>query len=79
MRYYPRLRDLREDKDLVQKNLAEILNTSQKQYSRWETGTREIPSHHVITLAKFYKTSTDYILGLTNDPTPIDILAKKIK
>ena len=71
MYYYPRLRDLREDKEKVQKEIAVILNTSQKQYSRWETGEREIPAHHIVTLADFYKTSTDYILGRTNNPSPI--------
>ena len=63
---YQRLRDLREDMDLYQKNIAELLGTSQQQYGRWETGTQEIPFHHVITLAKFYKCSIDYIAGLTN-------------
>ena len=71
MHYYHRLRDLREDKEKVQKEIAVILNTSQKQYSRWETGEREIPIHHIITLADFYKTSTDYILGRTDNPAPI--------
>ena len=68
--YYPRLRDLREDKDMVQKQVAAILGTSQKQYSRWETGEREIPTRHIVTLADFYKTSADYILGRTNNPAP---------
>lgn len=64
--YYQRLKDLREDKDMVQKEVAEILKTTQRQYSRWETGATEIPFHHVITLAKFYRCSCDYIAGLTN-------------
>ena len=63
---YQRLRDLREDMDLYQKNVADLLGTSQQQYGRWETGAQEIPFHHVITLAKFYKCSIDYIAGLTN-------------
>ena len=63
---YQRLRDLREDRDLYQKNVADLLGTSQQQYSRWETGAQEIPFHHVITLAKFYQCSIDYIAGLTN-------------
>ena len=63
---YQRLRDLREDRDLYQKNVADLLGTTQRQYSRWETGAQEIPFHHVITLAKFYKCSIDYIAGLTN-------------
>lgn len=62
--YYERLRDLREDKDLTQKDIAEILKTTQQVYSRYENGTNEIPVHHLITLCKFYKVSSDYILGL---------------
>ena len=64
MYHYQRIRDLREDKDLGQKAL--LLGTSQKQYSRWETGEYEIPMHHAITLSKFYRVSMDYICGLTN-------------
>lgn len=63
---YTRLRDLREDKDLNQTQVAEILNTTQTQYSRWERGAQEIPLHHFITLAKFYRVSLDYLAGLTN-------------
>ncbi len=63
---YTRLRDLREDRDLNQTQIAEILNTTQTQYSRWERGAQEIPLHHFITLAKFYKVSLDYLAGLTN-------------
>lgn len=66
MYHYQRIRDLREDKDLGQKEIALLLGTSQKQYSRWETGEYEIPMHHAITLAKFYRVSMDYICGLTN-------------
>ncbi len=68
--YYYRLRDLREDKDLVQKQVAALLGIDQRVYSNYETGKREIPTRFVIALAKFYHTSTDYILGLTNDPKP---------
>lgn len=67
MHFYQRLKDLREDKDLNQTQIANILNTTQQTYSLWEKGSREIPFHHVITLAKFYKCSTDYIAGLTNN------------
>lgn len=67
MYIYPRLHDLREDKDLLQKDIAEILKTSREQYSRWERGAQEIPFHHIITLSKFYKCSIDYIAGLTNN------------
>lgn len=66
MFYYQRLVDLRQDKDLNQTQIAEILGTTQTQYSRWERGYTEIPFHHVITLAKFYRCSLDYIAGLTN-------------
>lgn len=65
---YGRLRDLREDKDLNQEQVGKILGTSQKQYSRWERGESEIPFHHIITLAKFYNISIDYIAGITNSP-----------
>ncbi len=68
--YYPRLKDLREDHDLVQKEIASFLSIDQRVYSNYETGKREIPTRFVIALAKFYKTSTDYILGLTNNPKP---------
>ena len=54
MYYYQRLRDLREDEDLTQKDLAKMLQTTAQQYSLWERGDREIPFHHVITLARFY-------------------------
>ena len=65
---YPRLRDLREDHDLVQKEVASYLSIDQRVYSNYETGKREIPTRFVVALAKYYKTSTDYILGLTNNP-----------
>ena len=68
--YYPRLRDLREDRDLVQKEVATLLGIDQRVYSNYETVKREIPTRFVVILAKYYKTSADYILGLTNDPTP---------
>lgn len=67
MYYYFRIRDLREDMDLPQKRIAEILNITTQQYSLYERGDREIPFHHAITLAKFYKVSLDYIAGLTNN------------
>jgi len=63
---YPRFRDLREDKDLKQEDIAKLLQTTQTQYSRWERGAQEMPFHHAITLAKFYRVSLDYIAGLTN-------------
>ena len=60
---YPRLRDLREDHDLSQKAVAQLLNTTQQQYSKYETGVQEIPVHHMLTLADYYKVSVDYLLG----------------
>ena len=66
MYHYQRLRDLREDADLKQDVLAEVLGITRQQYSLYERGDREIPFHHVITLAKFYNVSIDYIAGLTN-------------
>ncbi len=66
--YYPRLKDLREDHDLVQKQVAGFLSIDQRVYSNYETGKREIPTRFVIALARYYKTSTDYILGLTDNP-----------
>lgn len=62
-----RLKDLREDNDLYQKDIAKILNISQTGYSKYETETNDIPTNILIKLALFYETSTDYILGLTNE------------
>ena len=67
---YPRLRDLREDHDLSQKELAKIIGMSQTGYSKYETGENDIPTSILIALARFYNTSTDYILGLTSERTP---------
>ena len=64
---YKRIRELREDNDLLQKNLAEYLNCSQVAYSRYELGTRDIPIEVLIALSKFYNVSTDYILGLKDE------------
>ena len=63
---YHRLRELREEKDLTQKQLAVILGMSQTGYSKYETGENDIPTAMLIKLADYYKTSTDYILGRTN-------------
>lgn len=68
--YYPRLKDLREDHDLSQQQVADYLQMKQPQYSRYERGLRDVPTDVLIRLARRYKTSTDYILGLTNDPKP---------
>ena len=61
--YLPRLRDLREDKDMKQKEIAAILGIDQRVYSTYETGKRDIPLHHLVALADFYHVSTDYLLG----------------
>lgn len=63
---FKRIRDLREDSDLTQKQMAKILNCSQQVYSNYELGQRDIPTAVLISLAKYYKTTTDYILGLTD-------------
>lgn len=68
--YYPRLRDLREDRDLSQQQVADFLDMKQPQYSRYERGLRDIPTDILIRLAAYYKTSTDYILGLTDERKP---------
>ena len=65
---YPRIRDLREDRDLTQREMGEVLSCSQRVYSNYETGKREIPTKFVIILADRYNTTTDYILGRTDDP-----------
>ena len=65
---YQRIRDLREDRDLKQKHLAEVLNCSQQVYSTYELGQRDIPTDVLIRLSRFYQVSTDYLLGLTNNP-----------
>ena len=67
---YRRLRDIREDRDLPQRALAELLHVSQTTYSRYESGTLDVPSAALIALARFYGTSVDYLLGLTDEPSP---------
>ena len=64
--YFQRLRDLREDHDMNQTQVAELLHTSQTVYSRYERGFQTIPVEHLLTLADYYGVSTDYILGRTN-------------
>ena len=66
---YRRLRDLREDKDMTQEQVAKILGTAREQYNKYELGKQEIPFHHAITLAKHYNVSLDYLAGLTDIPT----------
>lgn len=68
MQYYPRLRDLREDMDLTQDQLVEILKMHKTTYTNYEQGKREPPFELIIRLAKFYNVSIDYIAGLTDNP-----------
>ncbi len=64
---FRRIKDLREDHDKFQKDIAQILGISQQYYSEYEKGNRTIPINHLITLAKYYNTSIDYIVGLSNE------------
>ena len=64
-----RIRDMREDNDLTQQKIADILLCDQSLYSKYERGEREIPLSMLIKLAEFYDTSLDYLVGRTNDPT----------
>lgn len=67
--YIRRIRDLREDHDLTQKNVADILGTSQTMYARYERGANELPIRHLMTLCELYNVSADYILGLNEKRT----------
>ena len=69
-RLYQRLRDLREDLDLSQTQMAALLGVSQTTYSRYERGAYDVPTDILIKLAKIHKTSVDYLLGLTDNPKP---------
>lgn len=66
MNYMVRMRNLREDNDLTQQEIADMLDTSQTMYARYERGANEMPIRHLIKLARYYDVSTDYLLGLTN-------------
>ena len=68
---YKRIRDLREDRDLTQKDMAKALNCSQQVYSNYELGQRDIPTDILIKLSVFYNVSTDYILGISDNPKKI--------
>ena len=76
MAQYRRLRDLREDHDLTQADVAAILGMKQPQYFRYEQGYRDIPTDILIQLADYYDTSIDYLLGRTDDPHPPKTAAK---
>ena len=64
---YKRIRDLREDSDLKQSDIAKMLNCSQQAYSNYELGVRDIPTDILIQLSRIYNTSVDYILGITDN------------
>jgi transcriptional regulator with XRE-family HTH domain len=66
MTYIKRIRDLREDNDKTQQEVADYLGTSQTMYARYERGANELPIRHLIALCKYYNVSADYILGLSD-------------
>ena len=67
MTYLKRMRDLREDHDKTQKDIADVLGTSQTMYARYERGANELPIRHLLTLCEYYKVSADYFLGRTDN------------
>ena len=67
--YFDIIRDLREDHDLTQSAVSQLLGTTQQVYSRYEKGINEMPIHHLITLCRYYRVSADYILGLDSIQT----------
>ena len=68
MEYIKRLRDLREDHDKTQQQIADVLGTSQTMYARYERGANELPIRHLLALCNYYGVSADYILGRTDNP-----------
>ena len=66
--FYPRIKDLREDRDMSQRDIAALLGMKQPQYFRYEQGYRDLPTDVLIRLSEIFDVSTDYILGLTNNP-----------
>ena len=71
MYFYQRLKDVREDHDKTQSEISKLLNMTQSQYARYETGKYEMPMHHFITLAKYYGVSLDYLAGIVQTPKPL--------
>ena len=69
MDYQRRLRDLREDHDKTQQEIAEVLGTSQTMYARYERGANELPLRHLIKLAEYYQVTADYLLGISDEPS----------
>ena len=76
MHYAQRLRDLREDKDLNQGEIAKIIHTSQSYYAQYENGKRELPFSRAIELAKFYNVTLDYLAGIIQTPERLDRFKK---
>ena len=74
--YLKRLKDIREDKDLLQKQIAIILGITRQQYGLYENGDRDLPIEKLYKLAEFYNISADYILGLTNETKPYPRIKK---
>lgn len=74
MYFYQRLRDLREDKDVSQKEIACLLGISQQHYALYESGKRELPMHHFMRLARFYNVSLDYLAGFIDNPRKLNQL-----
>ena len=72
MNYKLRIRDLREDHDKTQQNIADLLGTTQTMYARYERGASELPVRHLIRLAQYYHVSMEYIVGLTDNKTPVE-------
>lgn len=68
MQHYQRLRDVREDHDKTQADIAAVLGLQQTHYSRYERGAMELPMHHFVTLARYYNVSLDYLAGLIDTP-----------
>ena len=66
MTYIKRMRDLREDHDKTQQEIADVLGTSQTMYARYERGANELPLRHLVALCKYYNVSADYLLGLSD-------------
>ena len=79
MKYYQRIRDLREDHDLKQQDIAEVLKIERSYYGKYERGIRPLPIEHLIALCRYYNVSADYILCFTDEPKPLPRKQKKKK
>lgn len=77
MQYYQRLKDVREDADKTQAEIAKVLGLYQTHYSRYERGEHELPMHHFVTLARYYNVSLDYLAGLIDTPEKLHRFGKK--